>query len=272
MSARLRRWVTGSDAWSALASIAGFIFLWYLLTAVLKLPRFDKLPDPVSVITAWLSPHPEYGLSIFTKSYYLDILYSVARTYGAFLLATGLGVGLGLLMGWSRTFYDYAFPLVETLRPIPPISWIPLAVLVLPTGEISVVFVTFIAAFFATVLNTILGVQSIDESYFRAARCLGSRPRDIFFHVVVPGALPAIFTGLQVAMGVAWISLVAGEMISGQQGLGYLIYEDYSNLQFVNIVIGMFTLGVLGYGSSALVRALGHRLMAWESRRRGVTA
>jgi NitT/TauT family transport system permease protein len=265
----MKRWTVNPETWGAVVSILGFVLLWYILTAVLKLPRFDKLPNPVAVFSAWLSPHPQFGLSIFTRGYYLDILYSVGRVLAAFVLATVLGVGLGLLMGWSRVFFDYSFPLVETLRPIPPIAWIPLAVLVLPTAELGVIFITFIAAFFATVLNTLLGVRSIDEVYFRAASCLGSRPRDVFWNVVVPGALPAIFTGLQVAMGIAWISLVAGEMIAGQRGLGYLIYEDYSNLQFVNIVIGMATLGLLGYGSSALVRMLGRRLMAWEGRRRG---
>ncbi len=272
MGIRLKRWATNPDSWGALVSIFGFVLIWYILTAVLNLPRFNKLPDPVSVVSAWLSPNPPDGLSIFTPEYYVDILSSVFRVLAAFVLATVLGVGLGLLMGWSRVFFDYTFPLVETLRPIPPISWIPLAVLVLPSSEMGVIFITFIAAFFATVLNTLLGVQSIDESFFRAAKCLGSRPWDIFRHVVIPGALPAIFTGLQVAMGVAWISLVAGEMIAGQTGLGYLIYEDYSNMQFVNIVIGMATLGLLGYGSSALVRIVGNRLMAWEGQRRGVGA
>jgi NitT/TauT family transport system permease protein len=135
--------------------------------------------------------------------------------------------------------------------------------------ELAVIYVTFIAAFFATVLNTLLGVLSIDKNYFLAARCLGSRPKDIFINVVVPGALPFIFTGLQIAMGVAWMSLVAGEIISGQKGLGYAIYEGYSLFQYDQVVYYMFTLGVLGYISSAGIRRLGRRLMGWEARRRG---
>jgi NitT/TauT family transport system permease protein len=172
-------------------------------------------------------------------------------------------------MGWSRIFYDFTFPLVEILRPMPPLSWIPLAVLILPGVEMAVVYVTFIAAFFATVLNTLLGVFSIDRNYFLAAKCLGSRPKHIFMNVVLPGALPFIFTGLQISMGVAWMSLVAGEIISGQRGLGYAIYEGYSLFQYDQVVCYMFTLGVLGYISSAAIRAVGHRLMAWEARRRG---
>ena len=253
----------------AVVGIGMFLFLWYLLTAVLELPRFKMLPNPISVITEWTSFKPVSGRSIFTSEYYLDISYSVLRTLIAFALATFLGVLLGLIMGWSRLFYDFTFPIVEILRPMPPLSWIPLAVLILPGVEMAVVYVTFIAAFFATVLNTLLGVFSIDKNYFLAARCLGARPKDIFLDVVVPGAMPFIFTGLQIAMGVSWMSLVAGEIIAGQRGLGYAIYEGYSLFQYDQVVCYMFTLGILGYTSSAGIRAVGRKLMAWEARRRG---
>jgi NitT/TauT family transport system permease protein len=253
-----------------MAGIALFLILWQVFTAVLDLPRFKLLPNPISVVKEWVSFEPLSGRSIFTAEYYLDIGYSVARTLIAFSIATVLGIFLGLVMGWNRVFYDFTFPLVEILRPMPPLSWIPLAVLILPGVEIAVVYVTFIAAFFATVLNTLLGVISIDKNYFLAARCLGSKPKHIFINVVVPGALPFIFTGLQIAMGVSWMSLVAGEIISGQQGLGYAIYEGYSLFQYDQVVCYMFTLGILGYISSAGIRALGRRLMAWEARRRGI--
>lgn len=254
----------------AMAGIALFLILWQVLTGVLDLPRFKLLPNPVSVIKEWVSFEPVSGRSIFTAEYYIDMGYSVARTLIAFSLATVLGVLLGLIMGWNRIFYDFTFPIVEILRPMPPLSWIPLAVLILPGVEMAVVYVTFIAAFFATVLNTLLGVFSIDKNYFLAARCLGSKPKHIFMNVVVPGALPFIFTGLQISMGVSWMSLVAGEIISGQQGLGYAIYEGYSLFQYDQVVCYMFTLGLLGYVSSAVIRAVGRRLMAWEARRRGI--
>ena len=247
-----------------------FLCLWYLLTAVLALPRFKLIPDPVTVFKEWVSFKPVSGRSLFTQAYYLDMAYSVVRTLVAFVLATILGVSLGLFMGWNRILYDFTFPLVEIMRPMPPLSWIPLAVLILPGTEIAVVYVTFIAAFFATVLNTLLGVFSIDRNYFLAAKCLGSKPRDVFFNVVVPGSLPFIFTGLQIAMGVSWMSLVAGEIISGQRGLGYAIYEGYSLFQYSQVVCYMLTLGILGYICSAGIRALGRKLMSWEGGRRGI--
>ena len=266
---RFKEGFANPQVFRAALGILIFFTLWYLLTAVLQLPRFKLIPDPIKVLREWFSFSPLSGRSFFTKDYYLDIGYSVARTMAAFFLAIVLGISLGLFMGWSRTFFDFAFPLVEILRPMPPLSWIPLAVLVLPGVELAVVYVTFIAAFFATVLNTLLGVFSIDRNYFLAARCLGSRPKDIFFNVVLPGSLPFIFTGLQIAMGISWMSLVAGEIISGQRGLGYAIYEGYSLYQYPQVVFYMFTLGILGYMSSSVIRAVGNRLMAWEARRRG---
>lgn len=255
----------------ALIGVLIFVSLWYLFTEILGLPRFKLIPNPIAVLKEWFSFTPVSGRSVFTKIYYIDIAYSVARTLAAFGLATILGVTLGLLMGWSRCFYDFTFPIVEILRPMPPLSWIPLAVLILPEVEMAVVYVTFIAAFFATVLNTLLGVFSIDKNYFMAAKCLGSKPKDVFLNVIVPGALPFIFTGLQIGMGISWMSLVAGEIIAGKQGLGYAIYEGYFLYQFEQVIAYMFTLGILGYISSALIRAVGRKLMAWEARRRGVS-
>ena len=125
---------------------------------------------------------------------------------------------------------------------------------------------TFLATFYATILNTMLGVESIDEVYFRAARCLGSKPRHIFFRVVLPGALPYIFTGLQIGVGVGWFTLVAAEMVSGEYGLGFLIWDSYVLSQFEVIVIAMMTLGVIGYLFSALIRLAGRMLMRWTER------
>jgi NitT/TauT family transport system permease protein len=246
-----------------------FLGLWVLTTAVLALPRFEKLPDPIAVFREWLSVNPTYDLSLFTRQYYAHIGYSLYRAYAAFALALALGVPLGLLMGSSRLGYNLGFPLVEMVRPIPPLAWVPFAILLLPGTEPAVIYVTFIAAFFATVLNTLLGVQSIDPVYVRAARCMGFRPREILLHVVLPGALPYVFIGLQIAMGLSWFALVAGEMLAGRRGLGYVIFEGYSLAQYPNIIIGMITLGLLGYASSALVRKAGRRLMAWRERQLG---
>jgi NitT/TauT family transport system permease protein len=244
--------------------VALWLFAYWLLCEGLALPRFEKIPGPITILSDWLSATPGQGTSIYTLDYYQHIYVSCRRILIAFLLATALGVPLGLLMGWSKTVKDYTFPLFETLRPIPIMAWVPLAILMFAGYETPVIFLATLASFFATTLNTMLGVQSIDESYFRAAGCLGSRKRDVFWHVVVPGAMPFIFTGLQISIGVAWFSLVAAEMVSGDYGLGYLILSSYVNSVTVPMVIGMLTLGFVGWFSSAIVRFVGDRLMQWH--------
>jgi NitT/TauT family transport system permease protein len=266
LGSQIRKAAASAAFWRGLLGLTLFFVGWYVLTEVLKLPRFEKIPNPLSVVVDWLDPHATR--SLFAPSYYLDILYSVGRTYVAFFAAVVLGVSVGLLMGWSMIFFNFTFPLVEIFRPIPPLSWIPLAIIVLPGTELPVVYVTFIAAFFATIMNTILGVHSIDRKYFLAARCLGAGPLDVLRDVAMPGALPFIFTGLQIAMGLAWMSLVAGEIIAGQQGLGYYIYQAASLYQYDQVVMYMFTLGFLGFISSVLIRRVGQSMMAWEEARR----
>ncbi len=252
--------------------VVGCLVLWYGLVRWSPFQAFNRLPDPVQVITEWFNPDPTYGLSLFTHSYWTHVLYSAFRAYASFGLALLLGLPLGILMGWKTTVRQYAQPLISLLRPVPPLAWVPIAILVMPSTEMAVIFVTFLVAFYATVMNTLVGVSTIPDDYFRAARSLGANSRDVLWDVIVPGALPQIFTGLQIAMGAAWFSLVAGEMIAAQYGLGYVIWEAYNLIQYPTIVIGMGTLGVVGYLSSALVRWIGRSLMAWRENRLGVVA
>lgn len=247
----------------------GGLVLWYGLVRWSPFAMFNRLADPVQVIVEWFSPNPTFGLSIFTKTYWVHILYSTYRAYAAFALALLLGLPIGILMGWRPGFRLYAESLIGLLRPVPPLAWVPIAILIMPAIESAVIFVTFLVAFFATVMNTLVGVRSIPEDYFRAASCLGANSRDVLWDVILPGAMPNIFTGLQIAMGAAWFSLVAGEMIAAQYGLGFAIWEAYNLIQYPTIVIGMVTLGIIGYLSSALVRWVGRRLMTWREQRLG---
>lgn len=212
------------------------------------------------------SRDPTWGTSIFTENFHTNIWVSVRRVFVSFMIATVLGVSLGLFMGWSKKFRDYTFPLLETLRPIPILAWVPLAIIMFSGFETPIIFLATLASFFVTTLNTLLGVESIDEAYFRAAGCLGSKPRHVFWHVVVPGAMPYIFTGLQISVGVNWFSLVAAEMISGDFGLGYMIMDSYVNTRYVSMVMAMLTLGFVGWFTSALVRILGNHMMQWRVR------
>lgn len=263
---KTRKNLIGPTPYLMIGGIALWLLTWWLLCEVFSVPRFEKMPGPVAVLSELFSVEPFLGISVFTQEYYYHIYLSCRRIFFAFMIATGLGVPLGLFMGWSKTVRDYAFPILETVRPIPILAWVPLAILMFAGFESPVIFLATLASFFVTTLNTLLGVDSIDESYFRAAGCLGAKRRHIFWHVVVPGSMPFIFTGLQISIGVAWFSLVAAEMVSGDGGLGYLIVDAYMNNVTVPMVIGMITLGFVGWITSALVRLVGNRLMQWRVR------
>jgi sulfonate transport system permease protein len=260
------QWLKSPRPYLMLVGFALFLGFWYLSVEVWKLPRFREMPGITAVVKEWLNPDPAYGLSLYTPEYYKHVWVSVWRVLKAFLLATALGVPLGLFLGWSRKFKEYVFPVFETLRPIPILAWVPLAIVMFISTESAVIYLAFLASFFATALNTMLGVESVDESYVRAAYCLGADKWQVFRHVVVPGALPFIFTGLQISMGVSWFSLVAAEMVSGQFGLGYVINTSYVMVRYPTIVIGMITLGFVGYVTSSMVRMLGDYLMQWRVR------
>jgi NitT/TauT family transport system permease protein len=263
---RLRKKLRTPTPYLMALGLALWMVTWWLFSEVWNLPRFEKMPGPVVLLEDWLAREPFHGISFFTELYYEHIWVSTRRILIAFAIATSLGVPLGLFMGWSKRFKDYTFPILETLRPIPILAWVPLAILMFEGYETPVIFLATLASLYVTTLNTLLGVESIDESYFRAAGCLGSKPWHVFVHVVVPGALPFIFTGLQISVGVAWFSLVAAEMVSGDYGLGYLIMQSYVNSVTVPLVIGMVTLGFVGWFTSALVRRVGNLMMQWRVR------
>jgi len=263
---RMSLWLKSPRPYLMLIGFILFLGFWYLSVEIWKLPRFREMPGITTVIKEWINPEPTYGLSLYTPEYYQHIWVSIWRVTQAFVLATLLGVPIGLFLGWSRKFKEYIFPVFETLRPIPILAWVPLAIVMFVATESAVIFLTFLASFFATALNTMLGVESIDESYVRAANCLGASRTQVFRHVILPGALPFIFTGLQISIGVSWFSLVAAEMVSGQYGLGYVINTSYTMVRYPTIVIGMITLGAVGYVTSALVRVVGDYLMQWRTR------
>lgn len=263
---RFSLWLRSPKPYLMFIGFAIFLGCWYFFVEVWKLPRFQDMPGLTVVWKEMFSRDPIYGLSVYTPEYYQHIWVSVRRVAIAFLLATALGVPIGLFLGWSKKFREYVFPLFEVFRPIPILAWVPLAILMFSGSETPVIFLTFLASFFATALNTMLGVESIDESYSRAALCLGASPWQVFREVIVPGAMPFIFTGLQISVGVAWFSLVAGEMVSGEFGLGYVINTAYTTVRYPTIVIGMVTLGAVGYTTSAMVRMLGDHVMQWRVR------
>jgi NitT/TauT family transport system permease protein len=223
--------------------------------------RFEQVPGPLPVGKALLS-------HLQQSTFYLHIGVSLWRIAISYSMAAGVGITLGLLMGRSRLIRDIVNPYIEILRPIPAVAWIPLAILLLPTEEGSIIYITFLGALFPIVLNTIHGVEQTPEVLVRAAQSLGASRFCIFTNVVLPGALPSICAGLAIGMGVSWFSLLAGEIISGQYGIGYFTWNAYSVINYPDIVVGMLIIGLLGASSTALVHLLTRPALAWQRKAR----
>lgn len=239
-------------------SVALFILLWHLLTLYRfnYFIRFTNVPSPLDV-------YESFQVAIHDPRFFMHVLLSCRRIAIGFVLATVVAVPLGLIMGRFMLVREVIFPVSELLRPIPAIAWVPMSVMMWPTNEQSIVFITFLGSFFPILVNTLQGMAMVDPVLVRAARCLGAREGAIFREVYFPASLPHIFTGLTVGMGVAWVSLIAAEMISGQYGIGYFTWEAYSLVQYADIAMGMICIGVLGLGSSLLIRGLGRIAMPW---------
>jgi NitT/TauT family transport system permease protein len=242
-----------------LASLAACVLVWHWASTLhlnLGIVTFQNVPSPEEVAgAAWALLHSPVLLSHLTAS--------LSRVISGYLAAAILGVILGVVIGRSRAAEDTLLPPLEVLRPIPAVAWIPLAILMFPSSEMSMIFITFTGALFPILLNTIHGVEAVDPRLIASARSLGSGRRAVLIEVILPAAAPSIFTGLSIGMGTAWFCLVTAEMISGQFGIGYYTWMSYTIQNYADIIVGMLLIGVLGMASSLLVKKIGNLLMPW---------
>ena len=255
----IERWSAGLSSLAiGTVSIALWLAAWELASRYeLELFfRFENIPPPSEVLLAAAE-------LVQTPKFASHVGSSVTRVFLGFVVAAALAVLSGLLIGRFRFAAQSLLPPLEVIRPIPAVAWIPIAILLFASAEQSMVFITFIGAFFPILLSTVHGVESLDRRLVLASLSLGARPLDVFREVILPGALPSIVTGLSIGMGTSWFSLVTAEMISGQYGIGYYTWEAYTLQKYPSIVLGMIAIGVLGMGSSVLLKALGRRLMPW---------
>jgi NitT/TauT family transport system permease protein len=242
-----------------LAAIIGAIVVWHLCSvyAFNFVVSFENIPTPGVVGEQFIT-------LLGSQEFYTHIIVSLKRILIGFFLAAFLGVVAGVLMGRSKIISDIIMPYIEILRPIPAVAWIPLAILMMPTEESSIIYITFLGAFFPVVLNTVHGVEQTEETLVRAAKSLGAPTTSILWHVILPGALPSIMAGLAIGMGVSWFSLLAGEIISGQYGIGYFTWNSYTLVEYPNIIIGMLVIGGLGTLSTWLVKQASKPALRWQ--------
>ncbi|WP_433489892.1 ABC transporter permease [Nocardia grenadensis] len=244
-----------------LGSVLAAILLWQVLTtADIRLwLRFDTLPSVTEVLTA-------FGRQLGTDVYYLDLAQSLIRILTGFGIATVLGVASGIALGRSRLFAGILGPLTELARPVPAIAVVPIAILLFPDDEAGIVFITGLAAYFPIMVSTRHAVRALPTLWEDSVRTLGGTRWDVLLRVVFPGALPGIFGGLSVGIGVAWICLVSAEMISGRLGVGYRTWQACTIVDYPGVFVGIVTIGVLGFGTSAAIELLGRRVTRWLPR------
>jgi NitT/TauT family transport system permease protein len=256
---RLRRWIAGYWNLNLLLGVIsiGSIGLLWEFAEPLGIPAIRNVPPPTEVVRA--------SADLLASSLYWDgWLLSLRRITTGFVIAQIVGIPLGLLMAMHRASFDTAFPIIEILRPIPPVAWIPISIVFWPTRELSVIFIVFLGAFWIVLLNTIGGASNIDPNYKRAALSLGSTPRDLFWRVILPATIPSIVTGMAVGMGIAWEMVVAAEMIASRTGLGYLLWQSFEVNAIAQVIVCMISIGIAGYVSSEIIRQLGGFLAPWQ--------
>ncbi|MFC7673223.1 ABC transporter permease [Mycolicibacterium sp. GCM10028919] len=244
-----------------IGSVAAAIALWQLLTAndVRLWLRFDTLPTVTEIVHA-------FGNRLGTEDYWLDLGQSLIRILTGFALAAIAGVVTGILLGRSPRFANVFGPLTELARPIPAIAIVPVAILLFPSDEAGIVFITFLAAYFPIMVSTRHAVRALPTLWEDSVRTLGGSRWDVIARVVLPGILPGVFGGLSVGIGVAWICVISAEMISGRLGVGYRTWQAYTVLAYPDVFVGIITIGVLGFGTSAAIELVGRRVTRWLPR------
>jgi len=252
--------------------------------------RFDRVIVPALILIGWevfarsgmlppaLLPAPSavlhaladwvFGLDETTQSYsghwLTDALSSAWRVAFGFGLAAAAGILIGTAIGWWRTAETTLEPTLQMLRPIPPVSWIPLAIIWFGIANKPAIFLVFLGAFFPVLMNTIHGVKGVDRNLIRAGSMMGATERQTLLHIVLPAALPSIFAGLRIAIGSAWMLTVTAEMVAVKSGLGYVLWDSYYFLRYDIVLAAMISIGLLGYLCDLAIKMLMNAVLHWQ--------
>jgi len=239
------------------------IVIWQGLSSIRVIPSY-KLPSPVEIVLGFkdllvVGVPPGHLL-------HNHMLYSLYRVVLGYAVASLLAIPLGLLMGWSAKLLKMIRPLIEVVRPIPPLAWIPIAILWFGIGIKSAAFIIFLGAFFPILLNTISGVLSIPPILIEAARTLHAKEKDIFLKVLFPGTVPSIFVGMRIGIGIGWMTLVAAEFTGVKEGygLGYMIMTARDIQRPDEILAGMLVIGIIGLFIDIVLRATEAKAIRWK--------
>lgn len=220
-----------------------FILGWAMLSHFRK-----ELPDPV---TTWQSAvelfaHPFYQNSPNDQGIGWNILHSLQRVGMGFGMAAALGIPLGFIIGRFAFIRDMFSPIISILRPVSPLAWLPIGLLVFKAAQPASIWVIFISSIWPIILNTAAGVSQVPQDYLNVARVLRLSEWKIFTKILLPSTLPYLLTGIRLSIGVAWLVIVAAEMLTGGVGLGFWVWDEWNNLNVAHIIIAIFVVGIIG--------------------------
>ncbi len=240
------------------ALILPFLILmaWSLLTSFNIIPEYI-LPSPGDVFNSFLA-------LMSTNELLVDTIATLSRVISGLVIAAVIAIPLGIIIGWSKKAEGISNLTIQILRPIPPLAWIPFAMLWFGLGFTSAVFIIFIGTFFPILLNTIDGVKRINKVLVESAYTLGASDSQILTNVVMPASLPSIFTGLRVGIGIGLMCTVAAEMIAVKSGLGYLIMQSMNLINTGGVIVGILMIGIIGFIMDYSFRKAEKKYILWS--------
>ncbi|NCJ06787.1 nitrate ABC transporter permease [Synechococcales cyanobacterium C] len=244
---------------SAIAILV-FLVIWQLLC----MGEGSNLPPPTTVLTeTWdLIIDPFFDNGGNDKGLFWQIMASLQRVAVGFTLSTVVGVGVGILIGSSAKVYSALDPIFQLLRTIPPLAWLPISLAALQESETSAIFVIFITAIWPILINTAVGVQQVPQDYRNVSKVLQLSRMQYFFNVLLPAAAPYIFTGLKIGIGLAWLAIVAAEMLLGGVGIGFFIWDAWNSSQISELILALVYIGLVGLLLDRLIDAVSRLIVS----------
>lgn len=245
----------------------GLLIVWHLAVSRQWTPP-GLIPSPAQVADSWykwIFGLPGKSLSPYSGTWVANVLYSSRRVTEGFLIAAAVGIPLGLVIGWSRFVANVVDPSIQLFRPVPITAWLPFSIAVFGIYDTSALFLIGLGAFYPIVVNTTHGVRDTNLLLLRAARMLGAGNGTTLRKVVLPSALPSIFTGLRLGIGVAWTAVIVAEMIAVKSGLGYVLWDAYYVGRMDICVATMFSVGLLGFLSDRIIYGVSRVVLRWRT-------
>lgn len=225
------------------------------------------VPTPSEVLAGWkdwVFGAAGLGLNPYLGTWLANVQYSAVRVLQGFALAALLGMPLGLMIGWSRLISQFFDPLIQSLRPIPITAWLPFSIALFGISNLGSIFLIFLGGFYPIVVNATQGARDVERNLVRAALMMGASRSQLLRRVVLPAAMPSIFTGLRIGLGISWTAVIVSEMVAVKSGLGYVLWDAYYTGRMDIVLADMVSIGIMGFLSDRFIVLVERRVLRWR--------